>query len=52
MASFSGIEIKRELRPCLVGGEPALFHMWEERSDVLEPSPLVGGHNGGILYSA
>lgn len=49
MASFKGVEIKRELRPCLVGGAPALFHMWEERSEIIEPSIMVGGHGGGVV---
>ena len=49
MASFKGVEIKRELRPCLVKGKPALFHMWEEHTDIIEPSPMVGGHAGGVL---
>ena len=49
MASFSGIKIKRELRPCLVKGKPALFHMWEEHTDIIAPSPMVGGHGGGVL---
>jgi len=45
-----GMEIKRELRPCIVNGKgKALFHMWEERSEIMPPSPLVGGHTGGVL---
>lgn len=49
MASLSNIEIKPELRPCLVNGKKALFHRWEEYSTVIEPSIMVGGHNGGEI---
>lgn len=31
MASF----IKQELRPCLVNGKKALFHIWEQRQETL-----------------
>ena len=45
-----GMEIKRELRPCILNGKgKALFHMWEERSEILAPSLMVGGHAGGVL---
>lgn len=36
MASVTDIEIKRELRPCIVNGKKALFHTWEHIS---EPMP-------------
>jgi len=39
-----------ELRPCIVNGnKKALFHMWEQYSDIIAPSPMVGGHGGGVL---
>ena len=49
MASLSDITVKRELRPCLVNGKKALFHTWEECADIIQPSPMVGGHNGGVI---
>lgn len=33
--------------PCLVCGERAIFLGWFNMSYILEPSMLVGGHNGG-----
>ena len=52
MAWISNIEISRELRPCLIINEEkekkALFHMWEQSSMIIEPSPFVGGHGGGV----
>lgn len=36
-----------ELRPCIVEEMKGLFHKWIERSEVVAPSPLVGGHSGG-----
>lgn len=38
-----------ELRPCKVGDRKALFHKWSERTGILEPSPMIGGHQGGVL---
>lgn len=29
--------------------ERALFHCWEQRSEVIPPSPMVGGHSGGVV---
>lgn len=34
-------------RPCLVNGKKALFHRWFEYSQIVAPSPMVGGHSGG-----
>lgn len=37
-------------RPCIIDGEQkALFHMWEQWSDIFPPSPMIGGHNGGAI---
>lgn len=47
MASLSDIKIIVDLRPCLVNGKKALFHRWDEHAEVIPPSPLVGGTNGG-----
>lgn len=46
MANF---EITTELRPCIVNGKRALFHRWEQYSDVIGASPLVGGHSAGQI---
>lgn len=43
------ITIKKELRPCRVNRKKALFHKWEEVSEIIEPSALIGGHKGGEL---
>ena len=53
MAAISDIEVKRELRPCLIiNGDTekkALFHIWEQNSQIIPPSPMVGGHGGGVI---
>lgn len=61
---MAGLHIEHSLRPCYVityKRDPkskrlekdtkikALFHCWEQMSDVVSPSPMVGGHNGGII---
>ena len=38
-----------EYRSCVVDGKKALFHKWTERSQVIPPSPMVGGHGGGVM---
>lgn len=40
-----------ELRPCLVGRnhKRALFHKWIDKSEIVEPSIMVGGHSGGTV---
>lgn len=43
------ILVKFELRPCIVNGRKALFHTWNEKSQVIQPSPMVGGHGGGLI---
>lgn len=45
----SEIFIRADLRPCIVKNRKALFHKWNDKSKILEPSPMVGGHGGGIL---
>ncbi len=49
MASLnSEITIKTsEYRPCIVDGKKALFHRWVERSEIISPSLMIGGHGGG-----
>lgn len=43
--------LKKNLRPCVVdtpkGDKRAYFHKWADHSNVLRPSYLEGGHNGG-----
>ena len=45
-----------ELRPCVVRKTVrsndyanALFHIWVQESDVVAPSPMIGGHPGGTV---
>ena len=38
-----------EYRPCLVKGQHALFHRWEDNSETYAPSLMVGGHGGGVV---
>lgn len=51
------LNVKKELRPCYISvkkgkKEKALFHGWNFVSNVVEPSPMIGGHPGGtIAYS-
>lgn len=40
-------EIKWETRLCEVDGELGYFHLWEQWSNVVNASPLRGGHPGG-----
>lgn len=50
MAALSSeIIIKSETRPCIVCGKNALFHRWSERSEIVPPSVLKGGHSGGVM---
>ena len=46
------ITITNELRPCYVKEQKALFHTWTEESNVIPPSPLKGGHAGGVVKCA
>jgi len=36
-----------EYRPCLVGGNKAMFHRWAAYANVIGQSPMIGGHPGG-----
>lgn len=42
-------EIKWELRLCEVDGELGYFHTWEHYSTVIDASPMIGGHPGGVI---
>ena len=37
------------MRLCRAKGGRAIFHQWGERADIIPPSPMVGGHGGGVL---
>lgn len=43
------VPIKIHTRDCVVDGQPGYFHTWEQYSQVVPPSPLVGGHPGGTI---
>ncbi len=50
MAKLSNeIFIREELRPCMVKNRKALFHKWSDKSKIVGPSYMVGGHKGGVL---
>lgn len=50
MASVNNnITVSVETRLCKVNGELGYFHTWEHYSEPIEPSPMIGGHPGGIL---
>jgi hypothetical protein len=51
---MAGLYLETKLRPCLVGSpkqekQKGLFHCWEYYSEVVAPSPMVGGHLGGTV---
>ena len=37
------------MRLCMVNERKAMFHCWQPVSEVLSPSPMRGGHQGGTL---
>lgn len=38
------------MRPCIVQNKyKALFHRWEDRADVIDPSMSIGGAPGGQI---
>ncbi|SHO50107.1 hypothetical protein [Anaerocolumna xylanovorans] len=54
MISFMPLQIKENLRTCIVelpgkNKRMALFHKWIDKSEIISPSPMVGGHSGGEL---
>lgn len=46
---MNDIKIRYETRGCLVDGRPGLFHCWEQWSNVVDESPLRGGHPAGQI---
>ena len=47
MANCGDINIRYETRGCEVNGRPGYFHCWEHWANVVDASPLRGGHPGG-----
>lgn len=39
----------QDKRKCIVEESEMIFHGWFQYSEVVEPSPMVGGHSGGQL---
>lgn len=50
---MTNIQLEPVLRPCYIvfkkHRKKALFHRWSHESEIVEPSPMIGGHNGGII---
>lgn len=44
------VQPKNNLRPCLVNGERALFHLWAPQAYVVEPS-IMRDSPGGQVYN-
>lgn len=42
-------KLKTENRKCIFRKKAYTFHGFYQRSDVIPPSPLVGGHSGGVI---
>lgn len=47
MGNGLNLEIRQERRLCKVNDELGYFHTWEQWANVLDASPLRGGHPGG-----
>lgn len=43
MASLSDIKITTELRPCIINGKKALFHLWIKKKDIVMQSEYIDG---------
>lgn len=41
--------MNEKLRPCEVKGEKAYFHRWVDKSEIITPSMMIGGHDGGVV---
>lgn len=48
MASFE-IPIKQHTRSCVVEGRPGVFHLWEQYSQPVQASPMIGGPPAGVI---
>lgn len=47
--AFGEFTITDERRECVVNGKVGYFCCWEQYANVVEPSPMMGGHSGGQL---
>lgn len=43
------ILIRLESRPIYYKGRKAVFHKWSQYSNIIPPSPMIGGHGGGVV---
>lgn len=43
------VPIKIPTRECTVDGKRGYFHTWAQYSQIIPPSPMVGGHSGGVV---
>lgn len=43
------LEITESLRRCTADGRKAIFHRWRDVSQIVPPSPMMGGHGGGVV---
>lgn len=44
------MKIEYDVRPVLIDGiDKGLFHAWSHVSQIVPPSLLQGGHNGGVV---
>lgn len=41
--------VERERRLCMVGNEYGYFHTWENRSEPIPASPMIGGAPAGVF---
>lgn len=39
----------KNLRQCIVNDQLCYFHGWNIKYDIIEPSPMIGGHPGGQI---
>ena len=51
---MAGLYLENKLRPCYVQikkdeKKKGLFHRWNFTSNVVEPSPMINGHPGGVI---
>lgn len=43
------VPIKIHTRDCVVNGRPGYFHTWEQYSQPVAASPLIGGEPAGVI---
>ena len=46
------IVVENVLRPCKVKDQSGLFHRWSDKAEIIPPSPMIGGHGGGLVTAA